>query len=763
MKRLLIRLSALVGVVTVGTVAIVQAQRSLSSAEAQEERAPAEPVAAKGKDKAKSPNRLPAEKKPAAAPKRLPVADPFAAQAKPARYADRYADHDPNSSASAPPDELGASGPAEQQAALAGDGFPDASQVAGLNAADASAPRPLRNPFAGPAGRVAAASEPAPGDRDAGVQLVAANEVADRYAPGSIRGEPTTPAPAKAKSAKKKPAKQQPAADPPTDRYAVDGMGAERPTNNLRATEESDPSAEELPPVDALRDATSESTPERTRAGGLADYRQRDAGQTMLAAEQALPGGDFAGDEGSGKPGGKHLEGPQTPTLTLEKIAPKEIQVGKPAVFEVRVRNAGQVVAQGVEIYEQVPQGTRLIAADPPASQADGGEVVWAIGALRPGEEAKVSLEVMPQEEGEIGSVATVHFASEASARTICTRPKLALEVQAPREVLIGEEAKLSIKVTNPGTGTASGVVLSESVPETFSHPAGPELEYEIGDLKPGETRKLELSLKATQGGVAVNRLAARADAQLTADQETELTVVAPRLEVALQGPKRRFLERRATYTMLVSNPGTAPAKEVKLVAHLPDGLDFVEANNAGQYDPKTKSVHWLLEELPANETGQVTLTTLPVEPGEQLIELEGTADRGLAAKRQETIQIEGVAAILFQVIDAADPIEVGGETTYEIRVVNQGSKVATNIQLRADLPHELKPLDAQGPTRFAIDGQTVAFEPLARLAPKADTTFRLTVQGLQPGDLRVQIQLKTDEMETPVTKEESTRVYADE
>jgi hypothetical protein len=33
----------------------------------------------------------------------------------------------------------------------------------------------------------------------------------------------------------------------------------------------------------------------------------------------------------------------------------------------------------------------------------------------------------------------------------------------------------------------------------------------------------------------------------------------------------------------------------------------------------------------------------------------------------------------------------------------------------------------------------------------------------LAAGDLRVQVQLKTDEMQTPVTKEESTHVYADE
>ncbi|HUY91427.1 MAG TPA: hypothetical protein VMV10_21995 [Pirellulales bacterium] len=742
MKRLLFRLSALIGVLAVGTAAIVQAQRSLSRAEAQEPRARVEPVAAKSTVKTKK-NSLRTEKPAGAAPQR-PAADPFLRRPSDDRYADRYRD----AADSTPPEEFNAAEAPPGQAEPPADNFPDAAAVRGLADARRAPAGEVRNPFAGDSTAGGAASGPAFGAEGAKVQLVAANEAEDRYAPGSIRDEPP---PAPLKNSKKKVTNKVVAAEAPNERSPAGFFGAERddrPGNDLRAPDEREQLVEELPAADAI--------PERTANGGFRTSRQS-------SAERPLAGGELAGDEGRGKPGGKHLEGPQTPSLTLEKIAPEEIQVGKPAIFEIRVRNAGQVAAQGVEIYEQIPQGTRMLSADPPATQAEAGEVVWAIGALQPGEETKVSLEVMPLAEGEIGSVATVHFASEASARTICTRPQLTLDVQAPREVLVGEDAKLSITVANPGTGKATDVVLSESIPGAFSHPAGPELEYEIGDLKPGETRKLELTLKAVQGGAAVNRLLARADAQLTAERETELMVVAPKLEVALEGPKRRYLERRATYTMRVSNPGTAPAKEVELVAHLPKGLEFVEANNAGHYDPQTQSVHWLLEELPPNQTGQVTLTMLPVEPGEQMLRLEGTAERGLSAEQQETIQIEGVAAILFQVVDAADPIEVGGETTYEIRVVNQGSKVATNIQLRAELPAELKPLDAQGPVRYSVDGQAVEFEPLARLAPKADTTYRLRVQGLRPGDLRVQIQLKTDEMETPVTKEESTRVYADE
>jgi len=36
-------------------------------------------------------------------------------------------------------------------------------------------------------------------------------------------------------------------------------------------------------------------------------------------------------------------------------------------------------------------------------------------------------------------------------------------------------------------------------------------------------------------------------------------------------------------------------------------------------------------------------------------------------------------------------------------------------------------------------------------------------VKAVRPGDLHTRFQLQTDNMQSPVTKEESTRVYADE
>jgi uncharacterized repeat protein (TIGR01451 family) len=284
-----------------------------------------------------------------------------------------------------------------------------------------------------------------------------------------------------------------------------------------------------------------------------------------------------------------------------------------------------------------------------------------------------------------------------------------------------------------------------------------------VGDLKPGESRQLQLHLKAVQPGVIANLITARAEANLHTEHRFNLEVTAPQLDLSLSGPKRRYLEREATYQFSVSNGGTAPAQQVELVAYLPQGLKFVNANNAGRYDAATRAVYWRMDELPIKSRGMVELVTLPVKPGQFSIKVRSAAQRGLVTEKEQPVMVEGLASVLFQLSHTKDPLEIGGETTYEISVVNQGSKASNNLQISVMLPAELKPVAADGPTRFNIENNRVVFEALPQLAPKTVAAFHVRAKGLRAGDLRVRCQLSTDDMQQPVVKEESTRVYADE
>ncbi len=161
---------------------------------------------------------------------------------------------------------------------------------------------------------------------------------------------------------------------------------------------------------------------------------------TSRSASPSDPGSELGqpiGGDGTGKPGEKALEGLQQPTLVIQKFAPGEIQVGKPAKFVLQVKNASGQSAENVTVQDEVPQGTQLISTSPNATN-DAGHLVWQLGKLSPGEDRTVEMQVMPKSEGDIGSVATVSYSSQASVKTHCTMPQLAIRLTAPSQVMIG-------------------------------------------------------------------------------------------------------------------------------------------------------------------------------------------------------------------------------------------------------------------------------------------------------------------------------------
>jgi uncharacterized repeat protein (TIGR01451 family) len=359
--------------------------------------------------------------------------------------------------------------------------------------------------------------------------------------------------------------------------------------------------------------------------------------------------------------------------------------------------------------------------------------------------------------------VATVTYSAQASIKTHCTMPQLAIRMTAPSEVMVGKQQHVKIEIRNPGSGDATGVMLFENVPPNVKHASGPTLEFEIGTLRAGETRELDLVLNAEKAGKVTNVLTARAQGNLQVQQQVEFEVIAPALTVAVQGPERRYLERPATYEVSVQNPGTAAAHDVQIVTKLPKGLRFVKANNMGEYDAASHAVYWSLAELPKGEKGTVELTAMPVETGPQTLQVESRAQQGLTDKTQREVLVEGLSAIKFEVRSLQDPIEVGGETGYEIRVVNQGTKAAANVQVTADLPAGLKFVSAEGETQHKAQQNRLVFEPLQQLAPKADTVYRIRAQAMQAGDQRIVVEVKTDDLEQPIRREESTRVFGDQ
>jgi uncharacterized repeat protein (TIGR01451 family) len=465
--------------------------------------------------------------------------------------------------------------------------------------------------------------------------------------------------------------------------------------------------------------------------------------------------------DGTGIPGASILEGSQTPHVTLEKTFPPEIKINEPATIKLVLRNAGRSTAKNIIVKDRVPQGTRLLSTTPEATRTETGELFWSLGNLDTNEQMTLEMRILPLREGEIGSVAVINYSAEASARISVTRPMLKVDVKAPQEIQLGQIANIEITISNPGSATATGVVLEEYVPDGLYHKDGKVLvNKNVDTLKPKEIKKLTLPLTCTGPGNLVNRLIVKANGNLTVEEKTTIRALAPILKLDIVGANQLFLERKSTYRLIVANQGTALTQNVDLIATLPVAVKFVSTNQKGVYEPQTHSVHWALEELPAQDEGEIELVLLPSQTGDHSIRFKGIGPNNLKAEETKSIVIDGLPAISFEVIGESNLVEVGKETVYEIRVTNKGTKAAGNVKVRANLSDGITFARADGPVRYQTNNNVVAFDSLTQLEAKGEKIYKIAAKCLSEGDHRIAVQVVSDDLSLPITKEESTRVY---
>jgi len=463
-------------------------------------------------------------------------------------------------------------------------------------------------------------------------------------------------------------------------------------------------------------------------------------------------------------PGSRQFEGSQNPSLEIHKRAPQEVQVGVAATFTAVVRNVGNATAFDVQVTDAIPKGSRFVRAFPEAQRVGNDGLAWNLGELAAGQEATISMEIVPETEGEIGSVASVKFAAQASVRTISTQPRLSIKQTAVAEMLGGDSATIIIDVTNSGTGVARDVRLEEDVPKVFRHVTGAvALQQDVGDLAPGESMRFEIELMALTAGKVSNVVRATSANCATAESAYPIEVKAPKLQLQIVGPKLRHLERPAPYEAVIENIGTATAKDLYITARLPRGMNFISASNEGTYLPDQHSVAWNLLELAAGAKAKTEMVLLPVEEGRFSIAMTSDGEGVRAEPTEREVIVEGQSELTFEIDDDNDPIEVAGMTTYSIRINNIGTRPDAQVRLVVEAPEGASIEQVNSPMKYDVNGRQVIFAPIPSLASKQQVVVKVGVKHTREGTQVLRASLQSQLRAVPVIKDESTQVYRDQ
>ena len=444
--------------------------------------------------------------------------------------------------------------------------------------------------------------------------------------------------------------------------------------------------------------------------------------------------------------------------IKIEKLMPEKVQLNQPFDYTIQVTNLTDMLLSDIVVKENLPAGFKYQRSTP-AGKLDGNTLTWMMASLGPKASEKIVVTGAASEVGWIETCANATYVIPACAKTQVVQPALALVKTAPERVTICDNIPFQFTVTNKGTGTATNVKLTDTLADGLKADGKTAIELALGNLAPGQSVSRTVVVKADKTGTFKNKATAIADGDLKAESgETQTIVTQPVLAIEKTGPKNEYLGRSISYTIIVTNKGDAAAVETVVTDTIPTNVSDVKASDNGTVT--AGRITWNLGTLAPAASRKLTVSFTPAAAGEFKNEARATAVCAQAVAASAGTQIAGIPAVLLEVIDVDDPIEVGKNETYIVTVTNQGTAADTNIKIKVFLEDTMEFVSAGGATRGAFADGAVTFEPLPSLAPKAKTTWRVVVKAVKAGDVRLRVTMNTDELERDVTETEATRFF---
>lgn len=447
-----------------------------------------------------------------------------------------------------------------------------------------------------------------------------------------------------------------------------------------------------------------------------------------------------------------------TSALLLERSAPAEVAVNAPFEYWLTVTNLTGETLHDVVVTDPLPAGFKAASSDP-AGTAQGANMVWNLGNLAPGEKKVIKVNGAATAAGVLKDCAWADYNLKSCLAVNVVQPAVAITKTAPAEVLICDPIPVKIVVTNTGSGTATNVVVKDTLPAGLTTSDGKNvIEVNVGNLAAGQSREIPVVLKATQTGALGSPAVVSASGNLTAQAAASTTVRKPVLAITKTGPAREFINRPVVYQVTLTNNGDGVAANTVLEDTLPTNATFVSASDGGVNN--AGKITWNLGNLAPKASKTVSVTVSSAAVAELTNSASARATCAEAVSAVAKTSVAGIPAILLEVIDVTDPVGVGENTTYVVTATNQGSAVGTNIRIVCNVEAAQTLVSGEGATAGAIAGNTVTFAPLASLAPKAQATWRVVIKAAQAGDVRFKTTMTSDQISRPVEETEATNQF---
>ncbi|HEY2840823.1 MAG TPA: hypothetical protein VGJ26_16820 [Pirellulales bacterium] len=417
--------------------------------------------------------------------------------------------------------------------------------------------------------------------------------------------------------------------------------------------------------------------------------------------------------------------------------------------------------------------------------------------------------------------------ASTTVMTATAARESLDVTMTGPATAALGDEVEFVTTITNRGTAPTSPLLVVDRFDAGLQHATrSSPLERDIEPIAPGQSQRILVSFKVTQPGELSNAVelleekTLRGSAKAIVNVGTAAAAAAARpmnspaagaavggqnpaaqpLVVTKTGPARLVVGQKANFVVEITNRGASTLNQVRLIDSYDRAfrLELASPNHTRQGD----DIVWVVPSLPPGKTVQFKMlgeASMPVAnacnravvvtaegyratsevcvaiaaAGQQPPVTAPTAQPRSAPQAAPTAPTtaqtppappKGTPKLNLSIVDLNDPVSVGKETKFEVRVTNVGTAEDQQVAVAVVVPAEMTPIVDRpaGDATSAIVDKTIRFEPRPRLAAGETAIYQVRVRADRKGAALCRAEVVSAGSPAGVTANHETTIFAE-
>ena len=297
------------------------------------------------------------------------------------------------------------------------------------------------------------------------------------------------------------------------------------------------------------------------------------------------------------------------------------------------------------------------------------------------------------------------------------------LDKTMPKEVQINEPFEYTIRVTNLTDVSFANVMITEDLPDNFSLAStkptvqrdGNKLVWKMLSLGARASEQVTVAGMATK----IDSLKHYTTVTYAARASADVQVVQPMLELTKSAPAEVLLCEPIPVEYTVTNLGTGPTRNVKIVDALPDGLKTADGKSEVVLNVGT---------LATGQSARLSVELRAAKSGVYVSKAVASSASRLRAESEATVT--AVRAPVLTITKTGPKQKYPNRpVTYEITVANMGDGPAKNTVVEDTIPVEVTEVEASDGAK--LSDSKLVWE-LGTLAPGAVKTVRVSYTPTQ-------------------------------